>query len=101
MLEMKWYEQLFRFLFPLRFHLIDEVEYLKSQLATQTRRNDVLLEQLLNYKAKEIMEKKPLPRPIKAPIDPADLQGMGFKAYEDRKRAIILRREQENATKAV
>jgi hypothetical protein len=83
---MSWYEKLFRLIFPLRYHLEDEIEYLKNLLASQTRRADIAVEQLLAFRHE--MEKKPIPKTVKAPIDPADLKGMGWESYQRTKVAI-------------
>jgi len=94
--EISWYENLLRFLHPYRYFLLAEIVYLKSQLASQTRRADIAVEQLLAYKSIEI-ERKPIPKIVKPPIDPADLKGLGWANYQATKLAIQNRlKEQQN-----
>jgi hypothetical protein len=91
---MMHFETLIRALFPYRSHLESEVEYLKSQLAAQTRRADVLTEQLLTLKLDAVTAPK-LPRKDVKPLDLAEIQGHGWQAYQDRKAAIQLKHDKE------
>jgi hypothetical protein len=89
---LKWYEILFRSLFPYRYHLQDEVDYLKGQLASQTRRADIAVEQLLAFKIQAIEAPKPIRIP-KPPIDQADLKGLGWESYQRTKAAVQARQK--------
>ena len=52
---MNWLAQFASFLFPLRTHLIDEIEYLRGQVAQRQRQVDVLTDAL-------VMAKIPVPK---------------------------------------
>jgi hypothetical protein len=66
-------DKLLRFIFPLRYHLMDEVEYLKQQLAQARRRVDELQDAL----ALAAIPKEAAPRPAR-PLPPLHLKTRSF-----------------------
>ena len=80
---MNWLAQFASFLFPLRTHLIDEIEYLRGQIAQRQRQVDVLTDAL-------VMAKIPVPkvqfeRESSGKLIP--VQPRGWDAYRANRRA--------------
>ena len=80
-IETPWYDRLFRFLFPYRYMLLEELDYLRTQLSQKQRRIDELQEALI-----EVAKPAPrLPR-SKPEILPPLKNPRGWEAYRQNKR---------------
>ena len=85
--------ELRKFLFPMRYHLLEEVAYLRQQLAQKQRRVDELQDALVEIR-------KPQPKAVDArtPAPYIPLKPHGWEAFRKKKQQEIYDAEKESAT---